>query len=91
VDGSGGHTAKGLQVPPGVVLHRLPPCTPELQPAEHLWPLVREGLANQVLSTRDELTATLTARCQWLTEHTTVIAGAVGFHWAVEADGYRSI
>jgi len=30
------------------------------------------------------LTATLTARCQWLADHPTVIAGAVGFHWAVD-------
>ena len=91
VDGSGGHTAKGLAVPPGVVLHRLPPCTPELQPAEHLWPLVREGLANRVFNTLDQLTATLTARCRWLTEHPNTVAGAVGFHWATQHDGYRSI
>lgn len=91
IDGSGGHTAKGLAVPPNVVLHRLPSCTPELQPAEHLWPLVREGLANRVFNSLDELTATLTTRCRWLTEHTTVVAGATGFHWAVEPGGYRSI
>src|SRR5262245_62298742 len=35
VDGSGGHTAKGLRVPPNVVLHRQPSCTPELQPASN--------------------------------------------------------
>ena len=85
LDGSGGHTAKGLVAPPNVVLHRPPPCTPERQPAEHLWPLVREGLANRLLNNLDALTATLTARCQWLTEHPVVIAGAVGFHWTVGA------
>jgi hypothetical protein len=85
LDGSGGHTAKGLRVPPHVVLHRQPPCTPELQPAEHLWPLVREGLANRVFNNLPGLTETLTARCQWLTEHRAVVGGAVGFHWAVAA------
>lgn len=85
VDGSGGHTAKRLVVPPNVVLHRLPSCTPELQPAERLWPLVREGLANRVFDDLPQLTAVLTARCQWLTDHPTVIAGAVGFHWATAA------
>ena len=83
LDGSGGHTAKGLRVPPNVVLHYQPSCTPELQPAEHLWPLVREGLANRVFNDLDTLSATLTTRCQWLTEHPTVVAGATGFHWAV--------
>lgn len=85
LDGSGGHTAKGLTVPPNVVLHRQPSCTPELQPAEHLWPLVREGLANRVFDGLPALTDTLTTRCQWLTEHPEVVGGAVGFHWAVAA------
>jgi hypothetical protein len=85
VDGSGGHTAKRLPVPPNVVLHRQPSCTPELQPAEHLWPLVREGLANRVFDTLPKLTEVLAARCQWLTDHPTVVGGAVGFHWAVAA------
>ena len=29
LDGSGGHTAKGRRVPPNVVRHRQPSCTPE--------------------------------------------------------------
>lgn len=81
--GSGGHTAKRLEVPPDVVLHRQPACTPERQPAEHVWPLVREGRANQGFDDPNGLTATLTTRCQWRTEHPTVVGGAVGFHWAV--------
>jgi hypothetical protein len=72
-------------VPPDVVLHRQPSCTPELQPAEHLWPLVREGLANRVIDGSPGLTETLVTRCGRLTEHTEVVAGAVGFHWAVAA------
>lgn len=85
VDGSGGHTAKKLAVPPNVVLHRQPSCTPELQPAEHLWPLVREGLANRVFDTLPKLTEVLAARCGWLADHPEVVGGAVGFHWAVAA------
>jgi hypothetical protein len=85
LDGSGGHTAKGLRVPANVVLHRQPSCTPERQPAEHLWPLVREGLANRVFDTLPTLTEVLTTRCQWHTDHPIVVAGAVGFHWAVAA------
>ena len=85
LDGSGGHTAKSLRVPPNVVPHRPPPCTPELQPAEHLWPLVREGLANRAFDGLPGLTETLTKRCQWLADQRTVVGGAVGFHWAVAA------
>ena len=85
LDGSGGHTAKELKVPPNVVLHRQPSCTPQLQPAEHLWPLVREALANRVIDTLPALTEVLAARCRWLAANPAVIAGAVGFHWAVAA------
>ncbi len=72
-------------MPPNVVLHRQPSCTPELQPAEHLWPLVREGLANRVFDTPPKLTGVLTTRCQWLADQPAVVAGAVGFHWAIAA------
>lgn len=85
VDRAGWHIAKKLAIPPNVVLHYLPSCTPELQPAERLWPLVREGLANRVFNELPSMTETLVTRCQWLTEHTEVVAGAVGFHWAVAA------
>jgi hypothetical protein len=85
VDNAGGHTAKKLVVPASVVLFPLPSCTPELQPAEHLWPLVREGLANRVFDGLPGLTQTLATRCQWLVDHPDVIGGAVGFHWAVSA------
>jgi hypothetical protein len=83
VDNAGGHVAKGLKVPANVRLCPLPPCTPELQPAEHLWPLVREALANRTFDHLVGLAAKLRRRCDWLAEHPEVVQGAVGFHWAV--------
>jgi transposase len=47
VDNAGWHVAKRLRWPVNVVLHGLPPCSPELQPTEPLWPLVREAVANR--------------------------------------------
>jgi hypothetical protein len=83
VDNAGWHVAGKLAVPPNVALHHLPSCTPELQPAEPLWPLVREGLANKTFPTLPALEEPLARRCQWLANHTAVVKGAVGFHWAV--------
>ena len=71
-----------LEVPAGVVLHRLPPSTPELQPAEPLWPLVREAVANEGFDDLGALQRPLVARCRWLMGHPEVVRGAVGFHWA---------
>jgi hypothetical protein len=83
VDNAGWHIAKRLGVPPNVVLHRLPPCTPELQPAEPLWPLVREAVANEGYDELGAMEPVLVERCRWLIDHPGVVRGAVGFHWAV--------
>jgi hypothetical protein len=82
VDNAGGHLAKALPVPANVRLFRLPPCPPALQPAEHLWPLVREALANRDFDHLVALGAKLRRRCDWLADHPEVVKGAVGFHWA---------
>jgi transposase len=87
VDNAGWHIAKRLVIPPGVVLHRLPPCTPELQPAEPLWPLVREALANRGFGDLDALEGALIERCRWLIDHPEIVGGAVGFGWAVALNG----
>lgn len=83
VDNAGGHVAKALKIPANVRLFRLPPCTPELQPAEHLWPLVREAMANRDFGHLVALGAKLRRRCDWLAKHPEVVKGAVGFHWAL--------
>ncbi len=87
VDNAGWHIAKRLAVPANVLLHRLPPSTPELQPAEPLWPLVREAVANEVFDDLDAMEAVLVDRCRWLIDHPEVVRGAVGFDWAVSLNG----
>jgi transposase len=84
VDNAGWHVAKRLEVPPNVALHRLPPATPELQPAEPLWPLVREAVANQGFDDLEALQRPLIERCRWLMGHPEVVRGAVGFRWAAD-------
>ena len=87
VDNAGWHTAKGLEVPAGIVLHALPPCTPELQPVECLWPLMREAVANKGFTTLDGMEPVVVDRCRWLIEHPETVKGAVGFGWAVAMNG----
>ena len=87
VDNAGWHLAGRLKVPPNVVLHRLPPCTPELQPAEPLWPLVREFAANRGFADLDAMQEPLVGRCEWLIHHPEAVRGPVGFHWALSIDG----
>jgi hypothetical protein len=70
-----------------VVLRRLPACTPERQPAEPLWPLVREAVANQGFNNLEPMEPVLAERCRWLIDHPEVVRGAVGFGWAVALNG----
>ena len=55
LDGAGWHVSAQVQVPAGVHLHNLPPYSPELQPAERLWPLTNEALANRHFHDLDAL------------------------------------
>jgi transposase len=49
IDGAPSHRAKDLQIPRNMALIRLPPYSPELNPAERLWEELREkDFANRV-------------------------------------------
>ena len=47
----------------------VPPCTPELQPVEPFWPLVREAVANRSIGRMDRLRAILRGRLGYLANH----------------------
>ena len=55
LDQAGWHMSGHLEVPEGIHLVPLPPYSPELQPAERLWPLVNEPLANTAFETIAEV------------------------------------
>ena len=83
VDNAGWHRARALVVPGNVVLHFLPPCTPELQPAEPLWPLVREAVANRSIGRIDRLRQIVRTRLSYLAGHPAAVQPVVGFRWAI--------
>jgi transposase len=62
-DGAGWHVATDLKVPDGVEVMFRPPYSPQIQPAERLWPLTNEPIVNQYFKTRDELDEVLAERC----------------------------
>lgn len=86
VDNAGWHTAKRLVVPGNVRLHFLPPCTPELQPVEPFWALVREAVANDTFDRLADLRRRIARRCRRLADDRESVLGAVGFHWAVNLE-----
>jgi transposase len=81
LDNAGWHTEPGLAVPDGIRLVHLPPYTPELQPAERLWPLLDEPVANRHFETLAELDAVVAERCLRLGRDRDLVGANTGFHW----------
>ena len=81
LDGAGWHTGDEVEVPEGLHLLVLPAYSPELQPAEHLWPLTNEPLANRRFEDLASLEAVQAERCRYLQEHPDLIRQHTLFHW----------
>ena len=65
-DQAGWHVSQRLQVPENIRLIKLPPRSPELNPAEHIWEELREkNFANKALKDLDEVEDKL---CQGLND-----------------------
>jgi transposase len=81
LDGAGWHSSRALKVPEGIQLTFLPPYTPELQPAERLWPLIHEPIVNRPIETLDELEHIVVQRCRTLTADSERIRDHTLFDW----------
>lgn len=84
VDQAGWHTSKNLELPEGLHLTFLPSHSPELQPAERLWTLVNEPIANQTFETLNDLEEIVFHRCQTLLQQQDLIQGLTSFHWWIK-------
>ncbi len=82
LDRAGWHGAKALAVPPDVTLVPLPPYSPELNPAEHLWEALREQcFANHVFRDLRAVERALTAGLQALEADPHRTQSMTGFKW----------
>jgi transposase len=81
MDQAGWHKSTDLVIPEGLQFLFLPSHSPELQPAERLWPLSNESLANRVFPSLDALEQIQADRCCWLQAHPEVVRGRTSFHW----------
>jgi transposase len=80
-DGAPAHRAKGLRVPERIRLVALPAYTPELNPAEQLWPLVKEGVANDSFKDLAALERRVCGRVRSICEDQELIASRLNYHW----------
>jgi hypothetical protein len=79
LDGASAHRAESLRVPARLTLVSLPADTPGLNPAERLWPLVKEGVANR---THETLASPEEAGCGRRQRITAAqVAALTHYHW----------
>ena len=81
LDRAGWHTSVRVRVPHHVYLHFLPPYSPELQPAEHLWPLTNAPLINRHFDSIEELEDVQLAHCAALQRQPERNRSTTLFHW----------
>lgn len=81
IDQAGWHVSPDLVLPEGVHLAFLPAYSPELQPAERLWGLVDEPVANRAVPTLEALETVLVERCRTLEADRDRLKTHTQFHW----------
>lgn len=81
------HTTSKLAVPPNVTLMFLPPCSPELNPAELPWREMRmKDLANRVFKTVANVEDAVIESWNKLISSAERIRSLCGFPWILSAD-----
>jgi transposase len=87
VDRAGWHTGGEVEAPEGGIHPEfLPSGSPELMPAERLWPLTNEAVANGLFEEIEEIEETLAERCAELLDQTEAIReDLTNYHWWPQA------
>jgi hypothetical protein len=81
VDQAGWHTGCEIKVPEGIHLEFLPSGSPELQPAERLWSLTNEAIANRLFEEIGQMEEALVERCVQLLDQNETIRDLTTYHW----------
>jgi hypothetical protein len=81
IDQAGWHISRRLVLPAGIDLVLLPAYSPELPPAERLWPLVDEPVANRAFTDLDALETVLGDRCRALEADRSRLKAHTHFPW----------
>ena len=68
LDNGAFHKAKTLKIPENIGLLFLPPYSPELNPAENIWALLKRKFTNRLYNTLDEVSEFITAATNSLSQ-----------------------
>ena len=86
LDGAGWHKAHELVVPSNMTLVPLPPYSPDLNPAEHVWDYIRENdMRNEVFPDLDRVMDAVETSLHRLHEQPDILQSMTAFPWIMEA------
>lgn len=74
-------TSDRFELPEGIHRSFLPSHSPELQPAERLWTLTNEPIANRCFESLDEVEEVLFQRCRQILARPNFVGGLTNFYW----------
>ena len=93
VDGAGNHHSDELEIPTNIILHLLPPYSPELNPQKNLWDEIREKIfKNYALKSMDDVNAKLDEAAFYIIHHLIPVhsQGTVIWKWYQRSSPLRS-
>jgi hypothetical protein len=86
LDGAGWHKAHDLVVPSNMTLVPLPPYSPELNPAEHVWDYIRENdMRNLVFNDLDKVMDAVETSLHRLHDSSDLLRSMIAFPWIIES------
>jgi hypothetical protein len=86
LDGAGSHRSKDLQVPNNISLIPLPPYSPELNPVENFWKMLKkQGFYNRSFASLDEVENQLEAQLKHFYDNPGLVQSIVGYGWILNA------
>ena len=84
LDGAGWHKSNEVKIPDNIKLEKLPPYSPELNPAEHLWEEIREKwFANTAFKDMNSVEDQLEIALFNLENNTEKVKSTTGFDWII--------
>ena len=86
MDGAGNHQSDELVIPANIMLHLLPPYSPELNPQENLWDEIREKIfKNYALKSMNDVDAKLEEAALYIERNPKLVKSITSFPYIVRS------
>src|SRR6516225_3995339 len=86
VDGAGNHRSDELEIPANIILHLLPPYSPELNPQENIWDEIREKIfKNYALKSMSDVNAKLDEASLYIERSRTLVKSIASFPYIAKS------